>query len=130
MIDIFNTCQIDCSGDACAGDVILFEEGVFGGSRFNPTFLGKRRIVARILKDSYGAKSQQHTFSLSVLASDGVDALNVGKKTIRKGRNIYRNGTKRQAWQNEADRRVVIRDKHMRGDAARAARDERRLTEV
>lgn len=126
MTDIFTTCQIDCTGDACTGDVILFEEGVFGGSRFNPKFLGRRRVVALIEKESYGAERQQHTFSLEVLASDGVDALKVGAHIRRKGRNIYRNGTRRQEWPSEADRRVAIRDKHTRGDAARAVRDERR----
>lgn len=117
---------INCTGDACNGDVILFSEAVFGGSFRKPKFLGERRIVARIVKDSYGNAKQQHTFSLEVIASDGYDALTPGAKTTRKGRNIYRNGTMRQPWNDEAARKTVLDDKHDRGDAARAIRAERK----
>lgn len=121
-----STFTIDCRGDACTGDVILFIEGVFGGSFRKPKFLGERRVVARIVKDSYGSAKQQHTFTLEVIDSDGVDALIAGAKTTRKGRNIYRNGTTRQPWTDEAEREAALDDKHQRGDNARAARDERK----
>lgn len=115
-----------CTGDACKGDIILFTEGVFGGSYRNPKFLGDRRVVARIVSDSYGGDKQQHTFSLEVIASDGYDALKPGSKTRRKGRNIYRNGTLRQAWDNEADRKAALDEKHGRGAVARQERDIRK----
>lgn len=114
--------SINCTGDVCAGDVILFAETVFGGSLRKRKRLGERRIVARIIRDSYGALKQQHTFSLEIIASDGCCALESGVKTRRKGRNVYRNGTLRQPWTDEGARRVILEDKHRRGDAARAVR--------
>ena len=121
-----NLFSVDCKGDACRGDVILFTEGVFSGSYRKPRFVGERRIAARIVKDSYGSAKQQHTFTIEVIASDGTDPLEPGTVTKRKGRNIYRNGTLRQEWPDEAARNEVLDDKHQRGDAAREARDERK----
>ena len=117
---------INCTGDACIGDVILFTEGVFYGSYRKPKFVGERRIAARIVKDSYGSAKQQHTFTLEVISSDGTDPLQPGTVTKRKGRNIYRNGTMRQPWTDEAARKEVLNDKHERGAAAREARDDRK----
>ena len=117
---------IPCPGDACEGDVILFSEAVFAGSFRKPRFLGDRRIAAKIIKDSYGAERQQHTFSLAILASDGTEPLAAGSKTTRKGRSVYRNGVLRAAWLDETERRAALDDKHARGDAARRAREERR----
>ena len=77
---------IDCTGDVCAGDVILFTEAVFGGSYRKPRFLGERRIAAKVLKDSYGKDKQQHTFTLEVVASDGYEALEAG--TARDARRL------------------------------------------
>ncbi|MCB9993137.1 MAG: hypothetical protein H6873_05720 [Hyphomicrobiaceae bacterium] len=121
-----STFTIHCTGDACTGDVILFTEAAFGGSFRKPKFMGERRIAARIVKDSYGSAKQQHTFILEVIESEGYDALAAGTTTTRKGRNIYRNGTTRQPWANEAERKVTIGDKHQRGDAARSAREARK----
>lgn len=121
-----STFTINCTGDACTGDVILFSEAVFGGSFRKPKFLGERRIAARIVKDSYGGAKQQHTFSIEVIESDGYDALPSGTKTTRKGRNVYRNGTMRRAWASEAERKIAVDEKHQRGDAARAIREERK----
>lgn len=117
---------VNCTGDVVTGDTILFSEAVFGGSFRKPKFLGQRRVVALVLRDSYGAGRQQHTFTIEVLASDGVDALAAGGRTTRKGRNVYRSGTWRQPWADEAARRQTAAEKHARGDAARAARAIRR----
>ncbi len=117
---------IPCAGDACAGDTILFGEAVFGGPFRKPRFLGERRIVARIVKDGYGAGKQQHTFTLEIIASDGIEPLAAGSKTTRKGRNVYRNGTMRAPWPDETVRGQALDDKHARGDVARRARAERR----
>ena len=116
--------EIDCTGDACVGDEILFSERVYGayGRRVS---LGQRRVAARIVSDSYGAQKQQHTFSLVVLASDGVNPVEVGKAMRRKGRNIYRRGTRRRAWLDETARLAVLTEKHARGEAAREAREAR-----
>lgn len=114
--------SIPCTGDVCAGDIILFSEAVFGGSYRKPRFLGERRIAAEVVGDSYGGAKQQHTFSLVVLASDGFDPLSPGARTTRKGRNVYRNGTSRRPWADETARRATLDEKHARGDAAREAR--------
>lgn len=122
MID----CSIPCTGDVCAGDIIRFVEAVFCGSHRKPQFLGDREIIARVIADSYGAAKQQHTFSLEVIASSGCQALAAGIRTTRKGRNVYRNGTWRALWDDEAARKAVLAEKHHRGDFARAARTERK----
>ena len=87
---------INCTGDACEGDTILFTETVWGGNWKHPTKLGERTIAALIVKDSYGAAKQQHTFTLEVIDSEGYDALEIGSSVRRKGRTVYGNGTKRQ----------------------------------
>ena len=120
------TFTINCTGDACTGDVILFTEAVFGGSLRKPKYLGDRRVAAHITNDSYGSGKQQHTFTIEVIESDGYDALTAGTKARRKGRNIYRNGTMRQPWSDEGERVAALDDKHRRGKYARVARDERK----
>lgn len=127
MIKGIKKFSIDCTGDVCVGDTILFTEAVFGGSWKKPIFKGERRIAALVISDSYGAAKQQHTFSLKIIGSDGYEPLKNGEKTRRKGRNVYRNGTKRLAWEAEDDRQVSLNDKHERGDCARAARDIRKM---
>lgn len=118
---------IDATGDVVAGDTIKFTEGVFGGSRSRPKYLGEREVTAVVERESYGAEKQQHTFSIKVIDSSGYDALDAGLVTRRKGRNIYRNGTKRLIWDDEAARRDALAEKHARGGAARQERDARRF---
>lgn len=115
----------DCTGDACAGDEIIFTEAVFGGSFRSPKFLGDRAIRARIVKDSYGDARGQHTFTLEIIAAAGYDAaeLKPGERIRRKGRNVYRNGTARRLWENEDDRADALQEKHSRGDCARAKKE-------
>jgi len=55
-----------------------------------------------------------------------VEPLAAGTTIRRKGRNVYRNGTWRQPWPDEAARRLVASEKHARGDVARAVRQARR----
>ena len=120
---------INCTGDVVAGDNIKFTEGVFGGSYRKPKYRGDRTICATVLRESYGAAKQQHTFTLLVHQSDGYEPIEAGKTIKRKGRNIYRNGTKRQQWADESQRDSVADEKHTRGDAARADRDSRKHLE-
>ena len=115
MIDEFS---VDCTGNACAGDEITFREAVYGGSFRKPLFRGHRMIAARILRDSYGQLKGQHTFTLEVLASQGVDPLQEGQVIKRKGRNIYREGTRRKRWADEAAREVALQDKYARRKAS------------
>lgn len=117
---------VDTTGDVVTGDTIRFTEAVFSGSFRNPKCLGERTITAKVVNDSYGEFKQQHTFTLVVIESTGVEALKEGTKTTRKGRNVYRNGTERMAWTNENERRLAADEKHARGDCARAEREIRR----
>lgn len=111
--------NINCTGDVVQGDTILFEEGVFSRSR---RWRGDRRIVAKVVRESYGQLKQQHTFTLKVLWSDGHQACDVGSTILRKGRVIYSNGTRRKPWADERKRQETCREKHIRGDLARLAR--------
>ncbi len=111
--------QINCTGDCCVGDIVQFEKAVFGGSYRKPKFLYNEEITAEIIKDSYGQAKQQHTFTILILAVNGRKE---SRQTTIKGRNLYRNGTKRIAWENESQRLNNIDEKHERGNEAREAR--------
>ena len=119
--------MLDATGDVVAGDTIKFTEGVFGGAFRRPKYVGARTICARVLKESYGASTAQHTFTLSVISSTGFEPLQVGKQIRRKGRNVYRNGTLRELWKNEDDRDLVAEEKHTRGRIARDWRKHERF---
>ncbi|XP_011099191.1 zinc finger CCCH domain-containing protein 62 isoform X2 [Sesamum indicum] len=58
---------IDCTGDVCKGDVVLFYQKVY--QRFDKmtrrgSHLGRRTVAGRIVKESYGVARQQHTFTV------------------------------------------------------------------
>lgn len=112
--------SIDCTGDACVGDEVRFEQAFFLGSYKNPKFSHFELVTGKIVKDSYGADKQQHTFTLEF--EDG------SKKRI-KGRNLYRNGLYRKPWADESQRQIELDEKHERGAAAREARAERKMNE-
>ena len=114
--------EIECTGDVVIGDTVLFEEAVFGGSHRKPKFLGMRVIKAEVLRESYGERKQQHTFSLRVIESTGYEPIEEGKEVRRKARNVYRSGTLRVRWEDESKRVEVLREKHGRGGAARVAK--------
>ena len=117
--------SIECRGDICAGDEIYFKEAVFAGSHRRPQFAGHREITAKVIRDSYGEQTQQHTFTLEVIGSDGVDAIEPGKKIRRKGRNVYRLVCGRKD-RDAGKRQGALDEKHSRGDKARAQRERRR----
>ena len=121
-----DTPWVEATGNVAAGDTIRFTEDVWGGSRRRPRHLGQRTIIARVLKDSYGAQRQQHTFTLQVIDSTGLESIAAGTVLRRKGRNVYRHGTERRLWQDEQARREALAEKHLRGDAARTSRRRRR----
>jgi len=114
---------INCTGDCCLGDVVQFKKAVFGGSYKKPKFLYNEEITAKIIKDSYGQDKQQHTFTIQILAVDGRKE---SRQTTIKGRNLYRNGTKRIIWDDENLRLNVIKEKHERGTRAREDRFKRK----
>lgn len=105
--------SIDCTGDCVVGDVVRFERSVFTGSFRRPIFSGFEIVEGRIVKDSYGAAKQQHTFTIELAD---------GSKMLIKGRNLYRHGVHRKPWEDEARRKQAADEKHLRGDTARRAR--------
>jgi hypothetical protein len=72
--------SLNCTGDVVQGDVVLFEQKVYHSYDFvsrsaaGPP-LGKRMVAGRVVSDSYGATKQQHTFTIEVLWSTGVQPL-------------------------------------------------------
>lgn len=68
--------------------IIQFSEAVFTGSYPKAKFSHKRQITGTIIKDSYGNKTGQHTFTILVSDCDD-DSIEVGSKITRKGRNVY-----------------------------------------
>ncbi|MCF6183195.1 MAG: hypothetical protein L3J56_00975 [Bacteroidales bacterium] len=104
---------IDCTGDAVTGDYVKFEKAIFSGTYPNATYEGMETIIGKIIKDSYGKKKGQHTFT--ILRDNG--------ENMRiKGRNLYKNGCKRLLWDNEADRIKIADEKHERGNKVRKAK--------
>ncbi|RYQ80551.1 hypothetical protein Ahy_Scaffold1g106887 isoform D [Arachis hypogaea] len=116
---------INCTGDVCKGDVVLFRQKVyekFDKKTRNGRVIGSRTVAGRVVKESYGAAKQQHTFTVEVLWSSGYRKLPPLFPLLIKGRNLYKLKTYRQRWKNEADRVKVLSEKHRRGEAARSVR--------
>ena len=117
--------NINCTGDVCMGDVVLFRQKVY--EKFNKVtrqgrVIGSRTVAGRVVKESYGKAKQQHTFTVEVLWSSGVRKLPPLTPLLVKGRNLYKQRTYRQRWKNEADRVKVLSEKHRRGAEARSVR--------
>lgn len=87
--------MIDATGDVVVGDVVEFERAVFVGCYPRAKFSHTETIRGEVIKDSYGAARQQHTFTIR---------LEDGSTTRIKGRNLYRNGCLRELWDDEAAR--------------------------
>lgn len=120
---------INCTGDVCKGDVVLFTQKVYGSFdkvTRNGKLLGHRTVAGRVVKESYGAAKQQHTFTVEVLWSKGIKKLPPLLPLLVKGRNLYRLKSYRQPWKNEAARRKVLAEKHRRGTVARMERAKRK----
>ncbi|KAJ0075687.1 hypothetical protein Patl1_33771 [Pistacia atlantica] len=121
---------LNCKGDACTGDVVMFEQNVYemfniaSHSASGPP-CGKRIVVGRIVKESYGVAKQQHTFTVEVLWSKGEKPLSPLHPLLIKGRNLYRLKTLRQRWDDEGERHRVLMEKHSRGSLARSDRETR-----
>eukprot|EP00268_Persea_americana_P039692 TRINITY_DN39314_c0_g2_i2.p1 TRINITY_DN39314_c0_g2~~TRINITY_DN39314_c0_g2_i2.p1 ORF type:complete len:571 (+),score=128.27 TRINITY_DN39314_c0_g2_i2:162-1874(+) len=117
---------INCTGDVCQGDVVLFTQRIYkkfdivtrGGKP-----IGKRTVAGRVVKESYGAAKQQHTFTVEILWSKGLKKLPPLFPLLIKGRNLYRLKTHRQRWKDEAARLRVLAEKHKRGAIARHIRE-------
>ncbi|CAK8539759.1 unnamed protein product [Lathyrus sativus] len=117
--------NINCTGDVCMGDVVLFKQKVyekFSKMTRHGRVIGNRTVAGRVVKESYGAAKQQHTFTVEVLWSSGARKLPPLSPLLVKGRNLYKQKTYRQRWKNEADRVKVLSEKHRRGAEARFVR--------
>lgn len=108
--------KVNCTGDCVVGDEVRFDRATFSGSYRKPKFSGFERVTGKIIRDSYGAEKQQHTFTIQL--ADGTT-------TRIKGRNLYANGVYRKQWADEDDRKSVLTEKHARGARARNARAQR-----
>ncbi|XP_076886950.1 uncharacterized protein LOC143536964 [Bidens hawaiensis] len=111
--------SINCTGDACRGDVVLFKQNLYNSQR---KLIGRRTVAGRIANESYGATTQNHTFLVEVLWSKRFKQLDPLYLLLVKGCNLYRFGTFRQPWENEAERLKVLEVKHERGKEARCKR--------
>uniref|UniRef100_A0A5B7BMS8 Putative zinc finger CCCH domain-containing protein 62 n=1 Tax=Davidia involucrata TaxID=16924 RepID=A0A5B7BMS8_DAVIN len=121
---------LNCKGDACMGDVVMFEQNVYemfniaSRSASGPP-CGTRIVAGRIVKESYGAAKQQHTFTIEVLWSKGEKPFPSLHPLLIKGRNLYRLKTMRQRWEDEGQRQKNLSEKHSRGSLARSNREAR-----
>ena len=109
---------IDATGDAVIGDRVIFQKAIFIGRYPYGYFSHYEIIEAEILKDSYGEKKQQHTFTLKDINTNTIFKI--------KGRNLYRNGLYRKPWKDEQQRLIAQKEKHCRGNEARKIRDHRK----
>jgi hypothetical protein len=117
--------------DIVVGDEIEWTEPVwdtaystFRRGRRGKAPAGERTIRANVLRESYGERTGQHTFTLEVLSADGYKPPAVGETLRRKGRNLYGNLVDHMPGP-DVGRDGRADDKHRRGDAARQARAER-----
>ena len=108
--------------DLTTGCTIRFTENVYSCNDPNAIYEGERTIEGLIVKESYGAKTGQHTFTIKVSSADGVEAHAVlEKNTIRrKGRNVYPTCS---VLAYPPDYQRLRADKHVRGTAARERRE-------
>lgn len=129
---------LNCKGDACKGDVVIFEQNIYKRKKGAPrgrgdrgrlcgqrTLCGKRTNAGRIIKESYGTAKQQHTFTIEILWSEGYKPWPPLHPLLIKGRNLYKDKTMRQPWPDEQKRSRVLQEKHARGFIARKSRDVR-----
>lgn len=118
--------------DIVVGDEIEWSEAVWDTfysswrrGRSGNTPNGQRSIRATVVRESYGPRTGQHTFSLRVVASSGYRAPGAGETILRKGRNLYGNLVD-QVRADDPDRQGRAEEKHRRGEGARQKRCEER----
>lgn len=89
---------------------IRFTEAVFTGAYPRAKFSHERTIEGTIIKESYGEKTAQHTFTILV-SKCSEDSVKVGTKIRRKGRNVYPNCT---VLEYPANHEKLAENKHKR----------------
>ncbi|KAC9462860.1 hypothetical protein E3N88_45788 [Mikania micrantha] len=101
--------SINCTGNACTGDVVLFKQHVYLGK----SKLGKKRTIAgRIVKVHKCGSKDVHKFMIRVLWV--TPSLNLHQRLTLpvRSHDLYQFGTFRQPWKNEADRLKLVEDKN------------------
>ncbi|KAF7057080.1 hypothetical protein CFC21_064412 [Triticum aestivum] len=121
---------LNCKGDACKGDVVMFEQNIYRRKKGDPRGIkgrlcGQRTNAGRIIKESYGTAKQQHTFTVEIFWSKGYKPWPPLHPLLIKGRNLYKDKTMRQPWPDEKERSRVLEEKHARGFQARKSREVR-----
>jgi hypothetical protein len=106
--------NIAADNDIVAGDIIRFSRSKFSGTWRKPKYEGEEIVEAEVMRESYGTKTGQHTFTLKRLDNGQVFRIT--------GRNLYAGRPMRTQWPDEAERERIAELKHMRGDAAKMAR--------
>ena len=89
---------------------IEFTEAVFYGKYPRAKFSHERTIKGLIVKESYGQKSGQHTFTIEVDECDDGE-YGSGDKIRRKGRNVYKDC---KVLEYPSDHAELADDKHKR----------------
>jgi hypothetical protein len=108
---------VEHKADAVVGDEVRFDRSQYDGdSRKTAKFSGFERVTGKIIRESYGERTQKHFFSLS---------LPDGSTTRIESHNLYANGLWRKKWANEADRGVALDETHELSMAALAAQQAR-----
>lgn len=89
--------------DVCRGDYIRFYKKIFVGKYPNAKYIGEESMEGEVIKESYGLKRGQHTFTIKTEEGN-----------IRmKGRNLYEL-CYRKEWENEEERKRILDEKHER----------------
>ncbi|RLN17740.1 zinc finger CCCH domain-containing protein 62-like [Panicum miliaceum] len=104
---------LNCKGDACKGDVVMFEQNIY-----RSIDVGKRELLVK----SRAAYVVKGSMPIEILWSKGYKPWPPLHPLLIKGRNLYKDKTMRQPWPDEVERNRVIQEKHERGDLARKSR--------
>ncbi len=114
--------KINTTGDVCLGDSVIYIERNWQRKAINRfgklanVIVNYTIVEGVVISESYGAKKQQHTFTIKT---------KLDPRKLVKGRNLYAIGVWRKVWKNEAERLAVLDEKHCRGRAARSDRRDR-----
>jgi hypothetical protein len=112
-----NRKNVTACSDVVKGDVVLFSEAVFSGDYRDAKYEGERQILGLIENESYGSLKGQHSFTIYVLDSEGIQPIDSGELIRRMGRNLYKDcKTIQYASQSVRD------EKHERANEAKNAK--------
>jgi hypothetical protein len=105
-----NEVYTEKTNNVVIGDIIMFERATFTGSFRSPKFSGFQIVEGKVINESYGAGTAQHTFTIE---------LKTGENRLIKGRNMYKNGVYRKPWTNEKELFKRQEEKNARGASAK-----------